>query len=65
MKVDADEEFTSELADEIDQKLDNLPAKVNGVVLCRKVYFMGRWLKQGGKYQELLLRIFCVGHGMS
>ena len=25
MKVDADEEFTSELADEIDEKLDNLP----------------------------------------
>lgn len=65
MKVDADEEFTSELADEIDEKLDTLSAKVNGVILRRRVYFMGRWLKHGGKYPELLLRIFRVGHGMS
>lgn len=65
MKVDADEEFTSELADEIDKKLDDLPAKVNGVILCRRVYFMGGWLKHGGKYPESLLRIFRVGHGMS
>lgn len=65
MKVDADEEFTPELADEIEQKLDTLPANVNGVILRRRVYFMGRWLKHGGKYPELLLRIFRVGHGMS
>ena len=65
MKVDADEEFTPELADEIDEKLDKLPPNVNGVILRRRVYFMGRWLKHGGKYPELLLRIFRVGHGMS
>jgi glycosyltransferase involved in cell wall biosynthesis len=65
MKVDADEEFTEELADEIEEKLDNLPEDINGVVLRRRVYFMGRWLKHGGKYPELLLRIFRVGHGMS
>lgn len=65
MKVDADEEFTLELADEIDEKLDKLPPNVNGVILRRRVYFMGRWLKHGGKYPELLLRIFRVGHGMS
>jgi len=65
MKVDADEEFTPELADEIDKKLDGLPQKINGVILRRRVYFMGKWLKYGGKYPELLLRIFRVGHGMS
>lgn len=65
MKVDADEEFTPELADEIKQKLDVLPLNVNGVILRRRVYFMGKWLKHGGKYPELLLRIFRVGHGMS
>ncbi len=64
-KVDADEEFTPELAQEIDDKLDSLPKNVNGVILRRRVYFMGRWLKHGGKYPELLLRIFRVGHGMS
>lgn len=65
MKVDADEEFTPELADEIREKLDNLPGNVTGVILRRRVYFMGRWLQHGGKYPELLLRIFRVGHGMS
>lgn len=65
MKVDADEEFTPELADEIAEKLDKLPRNINGVILRRRVYFMGRWLKHGGKYPELLLRIFRVGHGMS
>ena len=65
MKVDADEEFTSELVDEIDTKLDKLSPDINGVILRRRVYFMGRWIKNGGKYPELLLRIFRVGHGMS
>lgn len=65
MKVDADEEFTPELADEIANKLDNLPTNINGVILRRRVYFMGKWLKHGGKYPELLLRIFRVGHGRS
>lgn len=65
MKIDADEEFTPELASEVEEKLDKLPASVNGVILRRRVYFMGRWLRHGGKYPELLLRIFRVGHGMS
>lgn len=64
-KIDADEEFTSALAEEIEKKLDNLPSNINGVILRRRVYFMGRWLKHGGKYPELLLRIFRTGHGMS
>ncbi|MGN0559366.1 MAG: glycosyltransferase family 2 protein [Acutalibacteraceae bacterium] len=65
MKVDADEEFTPELADEISERLDTLPDTVNGVILRRRVYFMGRWLKHGGMYPQLLLRIFRTGHGMS
>lgn len=65
MKVDADEEFTSELAQEIDERLDTLSKNINGVILRRRVYFMGRWLKHGGMYPQLLLRIFRVGHGIS
>lgn len=65
MKIDADEEFTPELLEEVNQKLDSLDKSINGVILRRRVYFMGRWLKHGGKYPELLLRIFRVGHGMS
>lgn len=65
MKVDADEEFTPELAEEIDKKLDKIPSDVTGIILRRRVYFMGRWIKHGGRYPELLLRIFRKGHGMS
>ena len=65
MKVDADEEFTAELAEEIKEKLDTLPNTINGVVLRRRVYFMGKWLKYGGMYPQRLLRIFRFGHGMS
>lgn len=65
MKVDADEEFTLELSTEIAEKLDQLPKAVNGIILRRRVYFMGKWLKHGGMYPQLLLRIFRVGHGMS
>lgn len=65
MKVDADEELTLELANEIQERLPRLSANINGVILRRRVYFMGRWLKHGGKYPELLLRIFRFGHGMS
>jgi len=65
MKVDADEEFTVELANEISEKLDQLSENVTGVILRRRVYFMGKWLKHGGMYPQRLLRIFRVGHGMS
>ena len=65
MKVDADEELTLELAKEIEDRLDKLNKNINGIILRRRVYFMGRWLKHGGKYPELLLRIFRTGHGMS
>ena len=65
MKVDADEELTEELANEINKKLDNLPINVTGIILKRRVFFMGKWLKYGGKYPELLLRIFRLGHGCS
>ena len=65
MKIDADEELSPELAAEIEEKLDKLPININGIILRRRVYFMGRWLRHGGKYPELLLRIFRAGYGRS
>ncbi|SFE84099.1 Glycosyltransferase involved in cell wall bisynthesis [Paenibacillus catalpae] len=61
MRIDADEELMEDLADEINNKLMDLARDVNGVVLRRRVYFMGRWIKHGGRYPELLLRIFRTG----
>jgi len=64
MRMDADEELMADLAEEIDKRLPALAGSVNGVVLRRRVYFMGRWIKHGGRYPELLLRIFRTGKAM-
>lgn len=61
MRMDADEELTEDLAMEINEKLSRVSLPVNGVILRRRVYFMGRWIKHGGRYPELLLRIFRTG----
>lgn len=61
MRMDADEEIMKDLAAEIDERLPKVKAPVNGIILRRRVYFMGRWIKHGGRYPELLLRIFRTG----
>ena len=64
MRFDADEELTPELSWEIAHKLPIIQAPVNGIILQRRVCFMGRWIKHGGRYPELLLRIFRTGKAM-
>lgn len=64
MRMDADEELTEDLAAEIEEKLEKLKEPVNGVVVRRRLIFMGRWIKHGGRYPELLLRIFRTGKAM-
>lgn len=61
MRMDADEELMSDLVNEIEDKLSDIDDSVNGIILRRRVYFMGRWIKHGGRYPELLLRIFRTG----
>ena len=64
MRMDADEELTPELVNEISDNLHKLDENIKGVILKRRVYFMGKWIKHGGKYPELLLRIFRTGYGI-
>jgi len=64
MRMDADEELMEDLVQEINFKLPELGPQVSGVILRRRVYFMGRWIKHGGRYPELLLRIFRTGKAM-
>lgn len=61
MRMDADEELTEELVFEISKKLGNIDKHINGVILKRRVYFMGRWIKHGDVYPQCLLRIFRRG----
>ena len=65
MRIDADEELTSQLREEMMEKLPVLKKDVNGVVLKRRTYFLGKWIKHGGKYPDYQLRIFRIGKGRS
>lgn len=64
MRMDSDEELMPDLVAEIQEKLPLMEEPVNGVILRRRVYFMGRWIKHGGRYPELLLRIFRTGRAV-
>ena len=65
LRLDADEYLTSELKDEITEKLKNIPKNINGFYIKRRVYFMGRWIKHGAYYPIWLLRLFKKGKARS
>lgn len=61
MRFDADEYLTDDLIDEISFKLPCQPKEVGGVYLKRRHYFLGKWIKHGGRYPLSLLRIWRKG----
>ena len=61
--MDADEIIEPDLVAEITHKIPNLPADVVGINLKRKHIFMDRWVKHGGRYPLVMLRIWRKGHG--
>ena len=63
MRLDADEIIEPDLAREIAEKLPKLPTDVAGINLKRKHIFMDRWVRHGGRYPLVLLRIWRHGHG--
>jgi glycosyltransferase involved in cell wall biosynthesis len=54
--VDCDERIPSELWDEIAIAIQN--PDYNGYYLNRRVYFLGKWIRFGGKYPDWNLRLF-------
>lgn len=54
--VDCDERITPELWDEIALAIQN--PNYDGYYLNRKVYFLGKWIRHGGKYPDWNLRLF-------
>jgi glycosyltransferase involved in cell wall biosynthesis len=61
LSLDADEELTAELQTEIGQMLEvdgeTLP-QVDGYWLRLRHVFLGRWMRHGGYYPDLKLRLF-------
>lgn len=54
--VDCDERITPELWAEIATRIQN--EDYNGYYLNRKVFFLGKWIRFGGKYPDWNLRLF-------
>jgi glycosyltransferase involved in cell wall biosynthesis len=54
--VDCDERITPELWEEIDQAIQN--NEYTGYYLNRRVFFLGKWIRYGGKYPDWNLRLF-------
>lgn len=63
MRLDADEIIEPDLALEIQQKLPQLDANIVGINLKRKHIFMDRWVRFGGRYPLILMRIWRTGYG--
>lgn len=55
--VDADEEISPTLRNEIQKELSN-PSKYVGYEFPRIVYFLGKWIRHGEWYPDVKLRLF-------
>jgi (heptosyl)LPS beta-1,4-glucosyltransferase len=55
--IDADEEVTAELKEEIKSLLGS-GFKYNAYNVARKAYFLGRWIKHSGWYPSRVTRLF-------
>ena len=55
--LDADEEITADLADEILKRISE-PGQYAAFKLPRKNFYYGKWLKHGGKYPDAQIRLF-------
>ena len=70
LSLDADEEISPELKDEIKKVLDNRQSSivnrksnVNGYWIPRKNYIFGKWIEHSGWYPDYQLRLFRKGKG--
>jgi len=63
MRMDADEYLEAELQQELIKVLPNIAFDVDGIYIRRKVFFYGKWIRYGGFYPHILLRIWRNGKG--
>jgi glycosyltransferase involved in cell wall biosynthesis len=62
-RLDADEWVSPELAEELKTRLSQVPSDVNGIVLRRRQYSFGKFMRYGGQYPIHAMRIWRRGHG--
>ena len=63
LSIDADEEVSPRLKDEITNILADENVQCAGYFVRRKTLFLGRWIKHCGWYPDYILRLFRKSHG--
>lgn len=63
LRLDADEVVEEDLSYNIKNMLTDIDHTIVGVNFNRKHYFMGKWVKHGGRYPLKLLRLWRTGSG--
>lgn len=63
LRIDADEFLTQELAAEIQSRLPNTGAEVEGIYFDRRMTFQGKLIQHGGVFPVSVLRLFRYGRG--
>jgi glycosyltransferase involved in cell wall biosynthesis len=58
MFVDADEEVSAEMADEIRKQLEGGAEGVDGYFVYRQTYYLGRWIRYGGWHPDGEIRLY-------
>jgi glycosyltransferase involved in cell wall biosynthesis len=61
LRLDADEFFEPNALAEIRNRLWAVSSEIGGVNFKRKFYFMGRWIRWGGYYPTILMRLWRTG----
>jgi len=61
LRLDADEIIRPDLAEWLRQQLPSLGSDVAGVSFDRRDYFLGRWIRHGGRFPLTLVRIWRAG----
>lgn len=56
--LDADEEVSPELAQEIRERLDQEDALYEGYIIHRRTFYLGRWIMHGGWVPDCEIRLF-------
>jgi len=63
MFIDADEEISQELAEEIQCVVKEGEKSFDGFIIYRRTYYLGRWIRHGAWYPDYEIRLYCREKG--